>query len=183
MKKNAISQYVRTMYEESRDGELTVGDLDDRFDCPVDWDADTADALAQQCGAWIEQLTELAGRYDELLADTSGLTDKQLYVWNTFLCSFPDHGLDQQALCVIGEKEAVGLALTEKETELARKYSLWFDEQALTRLPYNRCNPADLIYRAVRYAKLVRYNAPTSVLESEAQRFAEEFVLYHCMKQ
>ena len=183
MMKNTISQYVHTLFDASRNGEMTVGDPDDRFDCPVDWDEETANALAQQCGAWIEQLTELAGRYDELLSDTTGLTEKQLCVWNTFLRPFPDHGLDQKALCTIGEKEAIGLALTEKEAQLARAHSLWFAEQALTRLPYNRCNPADLIYRAVRYAKLVRYNAPVSVLESEAQRFAEEFVLYHCMKQ
>ena len=50
MIRNTISQYVRTMFNESRDGELAAGDLDDRFDYLVEWDEETAEALAQECG-------------------------------------------------------------------------------------------------------------------------------------
>ena len=74
MIQNKISQYVRTMFDESRDGELTVGDADDRFDCPVEWDEQTAEFLAQQCGALAAHLTELAGQYDKLKTETWHLT-------------------------------------------------------------------------------------------------------------
>ena len=183
MMKNTISQYVRTMFNESRDGELTVGHDDDRFDCPVEWDEQTAERLAEQCSTLIAHLTDLAAQYDKLLYETRHLTKAQMDVWNTYLRPFPKHGLDMEALQVIWEKFETGEAVTEEERSLADQYVNWFEENALTRLPHKCCNPAQLINRAKRYCKLVRLNAPAIVLESEAKRFAEEFVLYHCMKQ
>ena len=38
MIQNTISQYVRTLFDESRDGELLAGDADNQFDYPVEWD-------------------------------------------------------------------------------------------------------------------------------------------------
>jgi hypothetical protein len=78
MIQNKISQYVRTMFDESRDGELTVGNDDDRFDCPVAWDEQTAEKLAEQCGALLAHLTELAGQHDKLKIETRHLTQDQL---------------------------------------------------------------------------------------------------------
>ena len=92
MMKNKISQYVRTMFEESRDGELTVGDENDQYDCPVEWDEQTAEMLAQRCGELIGHLTELSWQYDKLLTETRHLTQEQMEVWNTYLKPFPDHG-------------------------------------------------------------------------------------------
>ena len=73
---NTISEYVRTMFHESRDGELTAGHDDDRFDYPVAWDAETAETLAQQCGALVAHLTELAGMYDKLKTEINGLLSR-----------------------------------------------------------------------------------------------------------
>ena len=182
MIQNTISQYVRTMFAESRDGELTVGNADNRFECPVEWDAKTAEKLAEQCGTLIAHLTELAGQYDKLKTETRHLTRKQLEVWNTYLRPFPKHGLDMETLRTIWEKFETGETVTEEEWALADQWLHWFEENASTRLPQKCCGPAHLINYAKRYAKLVRLNAPAVVLESEAKRFAEEFVLYHCMK-
>ena len=182
MIRNTISQYVRTMFDESRDGELTVGNDDDRFDCPVAWDEQTAEKLAEQCGALLAHLTELAGQHDKLKIETRHLPQDQLDVWNTYLRPFPEHRLDMDALQAIWEKFETGESVTEEEQGLADQYVNWFEENALTRLPHKCCHPAQLINRAKRYAKLVRLNAPAVVLESEAKRFAEEFVLYHCME-
>ncbi len=183
MIQNKISQHVRTMFDESRDGELTVGDADDRFDCPVEWDEQTAEFLAQQCGALVAHLTELAGQYDKLKTETRHLTREQLTVWDTYLKPFPQHGMDMETLQAIWEKFETGELVTEEERALADQYVNWFEENSLARLPFKSCHPAQLINRAKRYCKLVQLNAPAVVLESEAKRFAEEFVLYHCMKQ
>ena len=98
MMKAMISQYVRTMFDESRGGELTVGNDDDRFDYPVEWDEETADMLAEQCGALVAQLAELSHQYEKLKTETRHLTEEQLEIWNTYLKLFPKHGLDMTAL-------------------------------------------------------------------------------------
>ena len=180
---NTISEYVRTMFDESRDGELTVGHEDDHFDCPVEWDEQTAEILAQQCGALVANMTELAGWYDMLKIEPRHLTREQLAVWDTYLKPFPQHGMDMETLQAIWEKFETGDPVTEEERELADRYVNWFEKNSLTRLPIKSCHPAQLINHAKRYCKLVRLNAPAVVLESEAKRFAEEFVLYHCMKR
>ena len=180
---NTIPEYVRTMFDESRDGELPVGDADNRFDCPVEWNEQTAELLAQQCGALVAHLTELAGMYDKLKIETRHLTREQLAVWDTYLKPFPQHGMDMETLRAIWEKFETGEPVTEEERALADQYVNWFEENSLTRLPFESSHPAQLINRAKRYGKLVRLNAPAVVLESEAKRFAEEFVLYHCMKR
>ena len=182
MMKAMISQYVHTMFDESRDGELTVGNADDRFDCPVEWDEQTAELLAQQCSTLVGHLTELSHQFEKLRTETRHLTRKQMDVWNTYLRPFPPHNLDMEALQTIWEKFETGEHITEEEQAFADQYGHWFVENALSRLPTKRCDPIQLINRARRYSKLVRLNAPAVVQENEAKRFAEEFVLYHCMK-
>jgi len=56
----------------------------------------------------------------------------------------------------------------------------WMKINALTRLPYDRCNPASMIQRARRYEKLVSLKAPRLIQENEARALAEQLVLYTC---
>ena len=183
MMKTMISQYVRTMFNESRDGELSAGDLDDRFDYLVEWDEETAEALAQECGTLVGHLTELSHQFEKLKVETRHLTQEQLEVWNTYLKPFPKHGLDMAVLESIWEKFETDEPVTEEEYALADQYVLWFEENALTRLPIKCNDPIRLINCAKCYCKLIQLNAPAVVQENKAKRFAEEFVLYHCMKQ
>ena len=183
MIQNTIFQYVRTIFDESRVGELTAGDLDDCFDYLVDWDEETADLLAEQCGALVAQLTELSHQYEALKTDTRHLTKEQLEIWNTYLKPFPKHGLDMAVLESIWEKFEIDAPVTEEEYALADQYVLWFEENAMARLPVKRCDPIPLINCAKSYCKLIQLNAPAVVQEAKAKRFAEEFVLYHCMVQ
>ena len=182
MIQNTVFQYVRIIFDESRDGELIAGDADNRFDYPVEWDEQTADELAQQCSMLIGHLTELSHQYEKLRSETRHLTQEQMDVWNTYLRPFPKHDLDMQKLQIIWEKYETGANVTDEEQDLANQYTHWYEENAQTRLPVKRCAPVQLIGRARRYSKLVRLNAPAVVQENEAKRFAEEFVLYHCMK-
>ena len=183
MIKNLISDYVHTMFNESRDGELTAGDVDNQFDYPVDWDAQTAEALASKCSNLVSIFAVLAGQYDKLKNETRHLTKEQMEVWDTYLKPFPGHGLDMEALITIWEKSKAGEYVSEEEWSLADQWMDWFETNALTRLPVKQCHPTQVINRAKRYCKAVRLNAPEVVRVNEAKRFAEEFVLYHCMKQ
>lgn len=183
MMKTIISQYVRTLFDESRDGEMTAGDLDDRFDYLVEWDEETAEALAQECGTLVGHMTKLSRQYETLKVETRHLTQEELVVWNTYLKPFPKHGLDMAALEAIWEKFETDAPVTEEEYALADQYVYWFEENALTRLPIKCNDPIQLINCAKSYCKLIQLNAPAVVQEAKAKRFAEEFVLYHCMKQ
>ena len=183
MIQNTISQYVLTLFDESRDGELIVGDADNQFDYPVEWDEQTANELAQQCSALVRHFTELSHQFEKLRNETRHLSKEQLDAWNTYLRPFPSHGLDMETLRGIWEKFETGEPVTEEERALADQYVNWFEENALTRLPRKCCDPVQLINRAKRYCKLVRLHAPEVVRINEAKRFAEEYVLYHCMKQ
>jgi hypothetical protein len=183
MIQNTIFQYVLTLFDESWDGELIAGDADNQFDYPVEWDEQTANELAQQCGTLVGHFTELSNQFEKLRNETRHLTKEQLEIWNTYLRPFPKHGLDMETLQTIWEKFEIDAPVTEEERSLADQYVNWFEKNALTRLPHKCCHPALMINHAKRYCKLVRLNAPESVQENEAKRFAEEFVLYHCMKQ
>lgn len=174
---NMISQYVRTLFEESRNGELTVGSGIERMDYAVSWDEQTAHALAEQCDTLVRHLTELANQ-----SNPRHLSKAQAEIWNTYLRPFPEHGMDKDALRVIWEKEAIGIMLNRKEQQLSRQYNRWYEEQSLNRLPWKGCAPTDVICSARRYARLVQLNAPSALQDHEARRFAEKFVLYHCMK-
>ena len=91
--------------------------------------------------------------------------------------------MDNKALHTVWEKEVIGLTLNPEERKLSRQYDSWYQEQALLRLPWERCAPSNLISYAGRYARLVKLNAPEAVREHEARGLVEEFVLYRCMKQ
>lgn len=183
MIQNTIFQYVLTLFDESRDGELIAGDADNQFDYPVEWDEQTANEMAQQCSALVGHFKELSHQFEKLRNDTRHLTKEQLDVWNTYLRPFPKHNLDMEKLQEIWEKTAADMELTEEEWDLADQYVDWFEEHARARLPVKRCTPVQMINRAKHYSKLIQLNAPEIVQEAQAKRFAEEFVLYHCMKQ
>lgn len=180
---NTISAYVHTLFDESRDGWLTIGIDQERFDYEVEWNENRAEELAVRCQRLVELLTMLAPMQDSLQQSTRRLSKEQLEVWNTYLRPFPKHDMDIEALRSVWEKEAIGLALKPEERKLSRQYDNWYEKQALLRLPWERCVPSNLISRARRYARLVKLNAPKAVREHEARCLAEEFVLYHCMKQ
>ena len=182
MIKNTISRYIIALFEDSRDGQLTVGDGDDRFEYEVDWDTQTAQALAQQCSELVAHLTELAGWYGKQFADTRQLSKAQQEVWNIYLRPFPEHDLDPVALKAVWEKEALGILPCKEERMLSREYNCWYEENALQRLPWKACPPTGLITRARRYARLVQLKAPIALQEHEARCLAEEYVLYYCMK-
>ena len=181
MMQDKIFQYVHTLFSESRDGILTVGAGDDRWDYEVDWDEHAAMALAQRCSKLVAQLTALAPLQQQLLTDRRLLTQEELQVWNTYLRPFPDHGMDMEQLRQIWEKEMSYTTLTPEEQALSREYDRWYEENAQERLPQLRCSPTALLCRARRYARLVQLSAPQAVLDAEARCLAEEFVLYHCL--
>lgn len=183
MIQNTIFQYVLTLFDESRDGEMIAGDIDNQFDYPVEWDEQTAKELAQQCSTLVSHFAELSCQFEKLRTETQHLTKEQLDVWNTYLRPFPKHNLDLETLRSIWERAETDEAISEEEWALADQYIRWFEENAQARLPFKHCEPTQLINRARRYSRLIRLDAPTVVQENEAKRFAEEFVLYHCMKQ
>lgn len=182
MIKKMITEYVHTMFQESRSGELSVGNADNRSNYTVDWDEQTAEVLANQCGNLVSIITTLAAQYEKLKMDTQHLTKEQLEVWETYLKPFPPHGLDMDELIAIWEKFEIDEEVSDEERSLADQWMNWFETHSLDRLPIKRCYPSKLINQAKRYCKIVKLNAPEVVQVNEAKRLAEDFVLYHCLK-
>lgn len=178
MIQNMIFQYVLALFDESRDGSLTVGSDFERMDYDVDWNEQQAEELAQRCAELVGSLTELARQQDGQHRNKA-----QLEVWDTYLRPFPDHDFDQDDLRAVWEKEVLGLVLDKSDQALSRQYRRWYEENALKRLPWKGCAPADLICCARRYARLVERKVPAALQEHEARSLAEEYVLYHCMTQ
>ena len=173
-----ISHYVRALFSLSQYyGYMPYGSGWDRDEYEVEWDEATAEKLAQECGTLVAHLTELAGK-----KEPQKMTKEQREVWNIYLKPFPEHDFDTEALKSVWEKESIHWELNEEEQLLSRAYNKWYKEICLQRLPWNACEPTDLISRARRYARLVELSAPMAVQEYEAKCLAEEFVLYHCLK-
>ena len=176
MIQNAIFLYVLALFEESRDRSLTVGSGFERMDYDVAWNEQQAMELAQRCEELVSCLTELARQ-----PGWQHRSKTQAEIWDTYLRSFPDHDFDQDDLCAVWEKEALGLVLNRSERVLSCQYSRWYEENALKRLPWKGGSPAGLIRCARRYARLVEQKVPAAVVEYEARSLAEEYILYHCM--
>lgn len=177
------AQFLRAMFANTCDGKLTIGnDESDLATIPMDWDAGTAEELAQRCETLLEQLTRLGEEHERWAASTEGMPAQLLPVWDTYVRPFPDHGMDQATLEEIWQKESVNMELSDSELQLFHQYNRWYGTCAMERLPYNRCSPVDLINRARRYEKLVSLKAPRVVVENEGRCLAEEMALYHCMK-
>ncbi len=176
MIQNAVFQYVLALFDESRDGSLTVGSGFERTEQDVEWNEQQAQELAQRCAELVGSLTELARQQEGQHRNKA-----QSEIWDTYLRPFPDHDLDQDDLHAVWKKEALGLVLNKNEQTLSRQYHRWYDENALKRLPWKGCAPVDLIRCARRYARLVERKAPAALQEHEARSLTEEYVLYHCM--
>ena len=106
-----------------------------------------------------------------------------LQVWNTYIVPYPDYDRDIDRLLCISMDAESGEPLTEEEQAMLDKEEKWLRENALTRLPFNRCEPAAMIQRAKRYEKLVSLHAPKVVCDCELLALAEEMAYYYCKKE
>ena len=176
MKQNTIAQYIFKLYSDSK----YYGFLHDSCIEGDMWDEWIAKDVSLQCETLVGYLTDLAEYYNASSDELPKLTKTQAKVWNTFLQPLPEHGMDVDALREIWEKEAIGIDLTKEERALFQQHILWYQEQALQRLPGKDSASFRLMRAARRYARLVQLNAPYEVQINEAKRLAEAFVLYRC---
>jgi len=173
------ADYIRAMYANTVDGKLTIGDeaQDGKTVC-MDWDEQAAEAVVTRFEKLHTALTRLGKAHTCWDGDVKDMPEDLPEVWNTYIRPYPDHGMDPEALFAISMKAEQEEPLTPEEAEMLEKQSAWLRENALTRLPYNRCNPAALIQRARRYEKLVALRAPKLIIDNEERCLAEEMALY-----
>ena len=178
------ADYIRAMYANTIDGKLEMEE--EGFEPEIlklDWN----EAILEEVVARFEKLQSALSRLGREHAywsiSTKDMPEELLEVWNTYILPYPDHGMDEEALFDAGTKAECGMDLTEEEEELLEKHMAWMREHALSRLPYNRKNPAGLIQRARRYEKLVSLHAPKVVVDNEGHSLAEELVVYYCLAE
>lgn len=179
------TDYIRAMFKNTQaDGALTI---EDEGENGATWFMDWQEA----------DVEEVIARFETLLAALTQLGREHTYwedfkeempadlqaVWDTYIAPYPDHGMDHDELFDISMKAEFDEPLTEEEEGMLRKEVRWLEENALTRLPYNRTHPAELIQRARRYERLTQLHAPKVVLDNEERCLAEEMALYYCMAQ
>ena len=176
---NAISgaDYIRAMFANTKpNGALYLEDDEETW--YLDWKEEDAEAIAGEFECLRAALARLAPDYDRWLKSTEGMPEDLQEIWDTYLRPYPDHGLDSNRLFEIGMKQECDAPLTEVEKLLRDQQITWMMENALSRLPYDRCNPVNVIQHARRYARLIMLQAPKVVINNEAQLLAEELVWY-----
>jgi hypothetical protein len=105
---NKVSEYIRTIFSESRDGKLTI-DIDEGPRCYlVDRDKATAVETARQCCKLFTQLTELGKHLCELDSGNVTLSDEWMGVWTAYVRHSDDGGLDTDELVNIGKNRRTG---------------------------------------------------------------------------
>ena len=175
--------WIGWMYDNTVDGQLTLQTEDGTaVTYEMDWNAGDRDAVIARYQALAEALTRLGKEHAYLEVSTKDMPEALKQVWDTYILPYPDHGMDHEHLADIDMRVEMGEEVTEEEAEMLWKAEHWLREQALTRLPFNRCEPAALIQRARRYEKLVSLHAPKVVIDHEARCLAEQMVLYDCRK-
>ncbi len=174
--------YIREMFARTRNGVLQMEEEDEEVIYRLDWDQATAEKMTLQVEALLHALAGLGVTHSDWENCEENVPAELKAVWQTYIMPYPDHGMDRQTLFEISMKAECDEPLTEEEEEMLEQERQWMRAHALTRLPYNRTHPANLIQRARRYEKLVALNAPAVVINHEARCFAERYVLYCCEK-
>lgn len=179
-------EYIHYLYEQTKDGRLAIEyDEGDVVTYPMAWDSRAAETLAERFEVLRRQLEGIAAVHDSLgdrEQNMQILTTEQLEVWQTYIARFPDHGMDEETLVEIWQKEELGEALSESEKRMSRLFNKWFDARYLERLPYKACAPNALISKARGYERLISLHAPEVVIQNGCRSLAREMVLYHCAK-
>ena len=174
--------YIRAMFANTQNRVLTMEDQES-FQPDVyvlDWDQEKMENTVARFEKLQGALTRLGKDHAHWETATDALPQELLEVWNTYIRPYPDHGMDQEKLFDLSMREEFGEQMTEEEQEMLDRQRDWMKINALTRLPYDRCNPASMIQRARRYEKLVSLKAPRLIQENEARALAEQLVLYTC---
>lgn len=179
------SAFLRAMFENTQDGMLTMEE-DEQFyprTLVMDWDEAALEALITRFEHLSAALTRLGREHAYWEVSTKDMPGELLQVWNTYIVPYPDYDRDLDRLLSISTDAELGEPLTEEEQAMLDKENMWLRENALTRLPFNRCEPASMIQRAKRYEKLVSLHAPKVVCTQELQALAEEMAYYYCKKE
>lgn len=182
MIQNTVSQYIRTMFDNSRNGQLTVGEEGAQVTYLVEWTCADMEDVIGMCSQLLEQLTELGHHFFELQNGDVVLSEELMAVWSAYVESSDDVSVDVDAMVRIGRKKSKAEPLSPEEKVLDNLADLVARKDALSRLPYKRRMPIQLQYRAHLYAYAVATDRPKDWLLDAACRFAEEMVLYHYCK-
>lgn len=168
------SDYIRTLYEETRDGTLEIwyeGDTDEGYTetYSMVWSRADMEALVKEFETLRTQLDRIAaGDRSKELAQTH----------RTYVHPYDEPPFDKAELEEVLEKVEFAQPRSQEEQNLYEQYVQWRQAQAAARLETRGYHADALICRAQRYTRLMELEAPAIVIENEARCLAEELVLY-----
>ena len=178
--------YIRKMFEESRDGKLTIVDYTE--DEPVSvtynvsWNEDDAAEIVKRYNLLTAALTRIGrldksdfDRQDEGLRDRLSESDKE--VFDVYVREYEPFEVDPAVVYEIYDREEE--ERSEEEKAILDRFFAYREEQSRKRIPFNRRSSVYLIIRANRYEKLVSLKAPELVITEEGRALAEEMVVYY----
>ena len=179
------ADYIRAMYANTKaDSSLTFEENGvEPVTRHMDWTEEKAERIAAEYEKLLTALNALSKDFDRWVQSTEGMPANLLEIWNTYILPYPDHGLDDEKLFDISMKWEMGEPLTEEEQTLWNRCVTWMEDNALNRLPKDRCNPAFLILRVRRYTRLTALHAPKIIVDIEAHYLAEELALYRGLQK
>ena len=185
-------EYIRKMFEETKDGKFVVEcrDENDIFDKPQEvvfelkWTKEDAEKIVGQYNLLTEALARIAPLHERLNNEENRktiLSNEDLQIWETYVKDYEPFDVDFEVVEEI-RMRAIGDLLKEEKEILDRFYK-WREEQSQKRIPFNRRSNANMITRAIRFERLLSWDAPQIVVMEEGRCLAEEMVLYYVGKE
>ena len=179
-------QYVRKLFEETKDGKLPIRyfpffDQEYTLTYKMNWSAEDAEALIQRYEALTASLSRIGAVYDQLNEESAVqalLSKEDQEVWKIYVCPFEPFEVDLEEVADLYFRRETD-SLDEEEDELLERHYEWFIANSEQRLPKSKRTPAMMINRAQRYTELARCHAPAIILQEEGRDLAEEMVLYY----
>ena len=180
-------EHIMDLYAKTKDGKMPITYYE--YDCgepceinyAVKWTKADAEGLVQRFNELTATLKKIAKLHDKL-QDEAGrkelLDENENAIWNTYILPYEPFDVDNETLSELYDRSNNDDDLTEDEIDILERHYEWSCEQSLKRLPFVGVAPMHFITRVRRYEMLLALNAPEIIVRQEAQRLAEEMVLY-----
>ena len=180
--------YIRKMFEESRDGKLTVVDYTEEEPVSVTYDVSWSEAEMEEIvvkyNLLTSSLTRIARLHDRLKNERSIerlLSEADREVYNVYVREYEPFEVDPAVVYEIYDRNEEDRS--DEDKELLKRFFAYREEQSRKRIPFSRRTSVYMIIRANRYEKLVSLRAPELVITEEGRALAEEMVIYYAGKE
>ena len=187
------TDYIRHLFNKTREGRLVftyepeVAAEPYMYVMMMDWTEEDALALIERYSILEAQLRKFVREYETLKDEKPrkyALTPKERTAWEVYMEPCDGlHAIDSFFNMSKYNEEEWKYELSNEDLLMLRELHEAYEADCLTRLPFNRTSPTDMIRAAYRFAMFVKMGAPEAVINRTACGFAEQMAIYYHAKK